>query len=95
MAVPNKSKSITAKPAFPRTIGERAQLRIDQGEPWLRVWTQQLAIPLTMIERKAGLNMARLIAIESGKDEATTEEIETIAPALNTDRKSIDSSKRV
>lgn len=73
-----------AKPAFPRTIGEQVQLRIDQGEPWLRVWSQQLAIPLAIIERKTRFGMVRLVAIESVKAKATDAEMESLATALNT-----------
>lgn len=80
-----RGKSGKPKPAFPRTIGERAQVRIDQGEPWLLVWSQQTAIPLATIARKTGIAMPRLIAIESGRVDATADEIEVIAAELCTD----------
>jgi hypothetical protein len=87
-------KSAIAGPSFPRTLGPAGEARIAAGEPWLRVWSQQLAMPLTAIAHKATLDVARLLEIEFGA-EPTDDELQGIAKALKTEVELIAESRNV
>ena len=67
-----------------KTLGRAAGRRILAGEPWLRVWSQQLAVPLSTVARKSGISHARLILLECEFDEPTPDEIQAIANGLGT-----------
>lgn len=71
-------------PPTVKTLGAAAEKRILAGEPWLRVWSQQLAVPLVTISKKTGIHMARLILYEAEAELPTQEELEAIAAALGT-----------
>jgi hypothetical protein len=77
---------------FPRTIGPAAEKRIAQGEPWLRVWQQQLTMPLVMLAKRSGLSEFRLLKIESG-DQAAPDEVSAIALALFTTSAEIERTR--
>jgi hypothetical protein len=66
-----------------------ARARILGGEPWLRVWSQQLAVPMTVIAKRTRMPMARLIEIEAEQDIPSADELALIAAALGTDVASI------
>lgn len=77
-------KSSIAKPDGPRSIGRGGIERLNDGEPWLMVWSQELAVPLATIERKTGIAMDRLLILEREADEPTRDEFEAIAAAMGT-----------
>ncbi len=71
-------------PPTVKTLGAAAEKRILDGEPWLRVWSQQLAVPLVTISKKTGIHMARLLLYEAGELAPTQDEMAAIAKALGT-----------
>ncbi len=71
-------------PPTVKTLGRAAESRILAGEPWLRVWSQQLAVPLVTISKKTGIHLGRLILYEAEELIPTQEELEAIAKALGT-----------
>ena len=72
-----------------KTLGPAAAQRILDGEPWLQVWSYQLAIPFTTISRKSKIPLARLLEIERATDRPSQEELEAIASALGTTAEAI------
>ena len=83
-------KTSMPKPNGPRTMGLGGKRRLNDGEPWLRVWSQELAVPIAIIARKTGIALERLIALEGEIDEPTRDEFEAIALALGTDAETIE-----
>jgi transcriptional regulator with XRE-family HTH domain len=77
-------KGVPRKLPEVRNLDAGARQRILDGEPWLRVWSQRLCVPLDTMMRKTGLSMARLIDIEAERDQPTADELELIATALGT-----------
>jgi hypothetical protein len=75
----SRFKSRIVGPSFSRQIGPAGEARIENGEPWLLVWSQQLAIPLSIITRKTKIALGRL---------------RQIAAALQTDVRLILESRR-
>ena len=71
-------------PPTVNTLGPAAEQRILDGEPWLQVWSYQLAIPFPTISRKSKIPIARLLEIERQKDMPMQDEFEAIARALGT-----------
>lgn len=51
---------------------------IKRGSHWFNAWYAQACTPWPVIERKAGIPVARLVAIEGGSEPSTTE-IEALA----------------
>jgi hypothetical protein len=87
-------KSSIPGPSFPRHVGPAGEARIENGETWLRVWSQQLAIPLSIIARKTKIDLGRLIQIETG-GQATEDELAAIAATLQTEVRLILESQNV
>lgn len=83
-------KTAMPKPDGPRTLGLGAKRRLNEGDPWLRVWSQELTVPLAEIARKTGIDMDHLILIEREKAEPDREEFEAIARAMGTDAETIE-----
>lgn len=77
-------KGVPPKPPEVRKLGAAAERRILSGEPWLRVWSQELTIPLVTIAKKSKLSMERLFEIEREEITPSEEELELIAAALGT-----------
>ena len=77
-------KSKIAKRDGPRSLGLGGTKRLEAGENWLLVWSQELACPLTVISRKSRIDLVRLLEIESGKAIPTNDEFEAITNALGT-----------
>lgn len=72
-----------------KTLGDAAEKRILDGEPWLEVWAAQLCVPFPTIARKSKIPLTRLLEIERETDMPTQEELEAIAAALGTTAEAI------
>lgn len=83
-------KTSMPKPDGPLTLGLGAKRRLNSGEPWLRVWSQELAVPLSIIAKRTGIAFDRLLALEDESEEPDRDEFEAIALAMGTDAETIE-----
>ncbi|WP_219893496.1 hypothetical protein [Aquisediminimonas profunda] len=84
-----RNKGRKAPPPSVKTLGPAAEQRVLDGEPWLQVWSYQLAISFPTLSRKSKIPLARLLQIERATDMPAQEEPEAIAAALGTTAEAI------
>lgn len=88
-----RSKSSKPPRVFPAELGAAGVARIRDGEPWLQVWSEQLAVPLATIARKSGVDFDRLMDIAAERAEPSVDERDAIAAAMGTTVEQIDAEQ--
>ncbi|MCJ8158360.1 hypothetical protein [Sphingomonas sp. LaA6.9] len=69
--------------------------RIRAGEPWLHVYQQQLAVPLSAMARKTKIAIDDLISMTQGTIEPDDGQLAAIAKALGTTAQEIEETHRL